>query len=108
MSGDLTDSGNHKPTPWVGPDGEPDEENVVQQYGDALIRAGERCLSYPGLLRRARQDDLRDPRPHGQLSRADELRSALIRFIRITIGANTIAVAALGGLPDVPLTKETR
>ena len=102
-SNELTDSGNHGTArPWVGPDGDVHECNVVEQYGDALAAAMERCYRYPAQLQRARLEDERNPRPRG-LSRVEEVRIAFARFIRVTIGANTIAVAALGELPARPV-----
>lgn len=67
---------------------------VVAEYGAALAAAAERCLRYPDVMRMARSEVERDL-----------IRAEWLGFVRRVIGANTIAIAALGQVPGRPLTE---
>lgn len=73
------------------------EIRFVVEYGYALAAAAERALRYPESLRGAGSSDERA-----------RIRTAFRRFLRTTIGANTIILALLDGdsSPGQPRMKE--
>jgi hypothetical protein len=66
------------------------ECNTICEYGFALANAAEECLRYPDRMRNAKTRAERD-----------SIRAAHRRFLRVTIGSNTLALAVLDGESSV-------